>query len=100
MWCNDVILTLQLTELEAAWGALPGDKAVPLRFVRSEQAKKAKELAAAPVGVAQASVAGEPVAEAAVDAYEFLEACPVLSKVRTCLVVECQKREGKNLASF
>ena len=71
----------QLSELEAAWAALPQEKAAPTRLVRSEQAKKQAAIAAG-TDTPASSDSAAPQAEAAVDAYEFLEAVEVMSKVR------------------
>jgi hypothetical protein len=61
---------------------LPQEKAVPTRLVRADQAKKAAAVAADPTGTSSAaSSSAQGVAEAPVDAYEFLEATAVLSKV-------------------
>ena len=72
-----------MKELEEAWSALPGDRAVPTRLLRSEQQSQA---AAVPAGGGggggsdesggAASMVAEPV-----DPYEFLDPVDLLQQM-------------------
>ena len=77
-------ISLQLKELEDAWGALPGEPAVPTRLLRSQQQSQA---AAVPVGGggggggSEASGGGAPMAAEPVDPYEFLDPVDLLEQM-------------------
>ena len=73
-----------MKELEEAWGALPGEPAVPTRFLRSQQQSQA---AAVPVGGGGGGGGGEesggaaPMGAEPVDPYEFLDPVDLLEQM-------------------
>lgn len=87
-WVKDALRPLlqslkpvQAAELEAEFAKVAGEAAVPERWLRSEQARRAQCTDAPEDGTDGGPDAAEGEAVPAVDAYELLEAVDVLSKL-------------------
>lgn len=72
-----------MKELEEAWSALPGDRAVPTRLLRSEQQSQAAAVPAGGGGGGGSDESGgaAPMVVEPVDPYEFLDPVDLLQQM-------------------
>lgn len=72
-----------MKELEEAWSALPGDRAVPTRLLRSEQQSQAAAVPAGGGGGGGSDESGgtAPMVAEPVDPYEFLDPVDLLQQM-------------------
>jgi len=72
---------VQMTELEAEFEKIKGEKVVPTRYLRSQQAKQSKLAAAAAEGADDAVDGSDDEPEAPIDPYDLMNPVDILSKL-------------------